>query len=362
MAHHTLELKQQLGQDIVYLSVPAEGVIANQATDFSVQVVKSTGPNSGEQPEICNSLKVVITMPQMQGMPEILPVLQPMGDPGLMLFTVAFPHGGVYRITVIGNNGASFQTSFDEDVQDPITAAGGIGNNPFDMQVISDPSAPQAGQPVQLTLHIIDTSTGKPITQFDDVHEKKMHLFVVRSDLSRFFHVHPVPNPDGSFTYTFIFPTGGDWRLFSDTAPHTFGSRITSAKLQIAGPQDPPIALRDPSTASPVSNADGMSLTLTPGPLEAHNTRDLEFTLLDAKGLPVTDIQPWLGADAHLMLIDRTATLFVHSHPSDRSAADISAGKLIFVAHMPQSGLYKAWIQLQRGGQIHTFVFLINVA
>ena len=361
-AHHSLELKQQVGQDIVYLNVPAEGVVANQAANFTVQVVKSLGPNSGEQPEICKSIKVSITMPQMPGMPSMEPALEPMGDPGLMLFTVSFPHGGAYRITITANNGATFETSFDENVQDPISAAGGGSTNPFDLQVTSDPTTPQVGQPAALTLRVIDTSTGKTVTDFDVVHEKKMHLFVVRSDLSRFFHVHPDLHPDGSFTYSFIFPIGGDWRLFADSAPHTFGSRITSAKLTVSGQTEANVPLPAAPTVTQVSTVDDMSLTLDPGPLEAHDTRELEFILRDSKGRPVTDIQPWLGADAHLMLVDSTATLFVHSHPAGRSPAEISAGKLDFVTHMPQSGLYKGWLQLQRGGRIHTFVFLINVA
>jgi len=351
-----------VGQNIVYLNVPAEGVVANQAANFTVQVVKSLGPNSGEQPEICRSLKVSITMPQMPGMPSMAPALEPMGDPGLMLFTVSFPHGGAYRITITANNGATFQTAFDENVQDPISAAGGGNSSPFELQVTSDPPTPRAGILAVLTLRIISASTGKTVTDFDVVHEKKMHLFVVRSDLSRFFHVHPDLNPDGSFTYSFIFPMGGDWRLFADSAPHTFGSRITSARLTVSGMSEADIPLQSAPVTNQVSTVDGMSLTLNPGPLEAHDTRELEFVLRDSNGRPVTDIQPWLGADAHLMLIDSSATLFVHSHPADRSPAEVSAGKLDFITHMPQSGLYKGWLQLQRGGRIHTFVFLINVA
>lgn len=360
-AHHSLELKKEVGSDIVYLDVPAEGVVANQEASFTVQVVKDLGATGGQEPEICNSMKVVITMPQMQGMPPIIPDLVPMGDPGLLLFKASFPHGGAYRFDITANNGTTIHTSFDEVVQDPISAAGG-GDTPYGLQMTAIPAVPQVGQTVQLTLHIIDNSTGKPVTSFDVVHEKKMHLFIVRSDLSRFFHVHPDPIDDGSFTYSFIFPTGGAWRVFADTAPHNMGSRITSATLNVSGPTDPDNPPLANAATSQVALSDGMTLTLTPGPLEAHDTRELIFTLSDGNGKPVTDIQPWLGADAHMMAIDRTGTLFVHSHPSERSAVEVAAGHLTFITHMPQSGLYKTWIQLQQGGRIHTFVFLINVS
>jgi hypothetical protein len=360
-AHHSLELQQEVGSDIVYLDVPAEGIVASQEATFTVHVVKDHGATGGQEPEICKSLRVVITMPEMQGMPPIVPDLEPMGDPGLLLFKASFPHGGKYRFSIAANNGGTINTSFDEVVQDPISAAGG-GASPYALQMQSVPAVPHVGQVVLLTLRIVDNASGKVVTNFDVVHEKKMHLFLVRSDLSRFFHVHPDPNSDGSFSYRFSFPAGGTWRVFADSAPHNMGSRITSATLKVSGTSDPDSPPLVSAATSQLSVVDGMTLTLTPGPLEAHNTRELTFTLTDQNGQPVTNIQPWLGADAHMMAIDRSGTLFVHSHPSERSAVEIAAGKLTFVTHMPESGLYKAWIQLQQGGKIHTFVFLINVS
>lgn len=361
-AHHSLELRQQVGKNVVLLNVPAEGSVAGQPEACTVQVRSASDPGGGEEPISCKTLTVEVTMPAMQGMPAIVPSLTPLADPGLMGFSITYPHGGAYRITVLVDDGASFDAAFDVVVGDPAASDGSMAGAPFSLQLTANPKQPSAGDTVKLTLSVLNNETGQTVTDFDTVHEKKMHLFIVRSDLSQFFHVHPAPNPDGSFTYSFTFPTGGEWRIFADTAPHNLGSWVTSATLSVAGPSlplDVPDPLAPPTWSSV---ADGLTLMLTPGPLQAHDTLQLTFVLLDGKNRPVTDIEPWLGADAHLMLIDSTATLFVHSHPSVRSAEEREDGRLTFVTQMPRPGRYKGWVQLQVGGKIHTFVFLVNAA
>ncbi len=40
---------------------------------------------------------------------------------------------------------------------------------------------------------------GTTVRDFDVEHEKRLHLIVVRRDLTRYAHVHPVEQPDGSW-------------------------------------------------------------------------------------------------------------------------------------------------------------------
>ena len=76
------------------------------------------------------------------------------------------------------------------------------------------------------------------------------------------------------------------------------------------------------------------------------------------KTVPVTvqikdsaNLEPYLGAMGHLILIHQDAVTFVHSHPDDRAG---SPGTLVFQARFPKPGVYRAWLQFQRAGRVFT--------
>src|SRR4029077_1536401 len=54
-----------------------------------------------------------------------------------------------------------------------------------------------AGRELQLTFRVTDPKTRKPVKQFEVVHEKLFHLFIVSHDLEYFAHVHPELQADG---------------------------------------------------------------------------------------------------------------------------------------------------------------------
>jgi hypothetical protein len=69
-----------------------------------------------------------------------------------------------------------------------------------------------------------------------------------------------------------------------------------------------------------------------------------------ATGQPVIDLQPYLGARGHLVVLSGDLTQFVHSHPAaddpERGPSDI-----VFDVLFPQPGFYKLWAQFQRRGR-----------
>ena len=72
-------------------------------------------------------------------------------------------------------------------------------------------------QAPHLTIEVKDPKTGKPVKDFELVHEKLMHLFVVSSDLSYFAHIHPengkidlnLPQPGNYKVAADFYPKGG---------------------------------------------------------------------------------------------------------------------------------------------------------
>ena len=109
----------------------------------------------------------------------------------------------------------------------------------------------------------------------------------------------------------------------------------------------------------------------------------MNFHLTDtATGRPVTDLQTYLGAFGHTLIMSEDMTDYVHSHPLDILAmADDDAAEprflippgadleklrggpdVTFEGLMPKPGRYRAWTQFRRNDKLHTFAFTFEVA
>jgi hypothetical protein len=85
------------------------------------------------------------------------------------------------------------------------------------------------------------------------------------------------------------------------------------------------------------------------------------FSLTNAAtGKPIRDLQPWLGAMAHLMLIHENGESFVHSHPDETDPRNGRNGTITFLCRLPRPGLYKGWVQFKRAGKIETAPFVVK--
>lgn len=67
------------------------------------------------------------------------------------------------------------------------------------MKLITDTPTIEASQPFTLTLTISDANSNAPVTAFDEIHPKLLHLIIVSKDLGEFMHLHPDYQVDRSF-------------------------------------------------------------------------------------------------------------------------------------------------------------------
>ena len=103
-----------------------------------------------------------------------------------------------------------------------------------------------------------------------------------------------------------------------------------------------------------------------PRPLLVGEHGHLTFHLIDATtGQPVTDLQPYLGAFGHTLIMSEDQVNVVHSHPTSDLSNDISRGmggpRVMFEGYFPIAGAYRAWTQFLRHDQITTFSFAFRV-
>ena len=359
---------KKAGKYAVELRLPKEGLAAELETDVELHVadMSQDDPVQGPPPVVKAKLTARVTMPSMAGMPAQSPKTHAEGVPGDYGVVLYFPHGGDYQLDLTVNppGDKPFTVSYKLAVGDALTSKGRTAKpKPFTLEVVSDPAMPQAGKVSDLSIVIRDRDTKLPVTDFDTVHEKQIHFMVVSADLQYFAHEHPVLGNDGKFTLQYTFPTGGEYHLFADVAPRGAGSQIIMQPIRVSGPVPPRAAFLkfSPSLADTQAGVK-VSLAAAPAKFPVGRALNISFTLKDtAAGAAVTDLEPYLGAMAHLMLIHQDGATFVHSHPDETDPTNGHKGSLTFLARFPKPGFYRGWLQFQRGSKVETTTFTWEV-
>ncbi len=211
-----------------------------------------------------------------------------------------------------------------------------------------------------LALTVRDPDTAEPVKSFVDVHERPLHLFVVSRDLSQFAHVHPEMRPDGSFELRFDL-AAGEYMLIADFLPTAGTAQLVQRAVVTPGYSGPIFAPAPAMTNSPAEQVTaGMRIRLEAEPLRPRRESLLRFVISDVDSrLPVTDLEPYLGAAGHMLIVSNDLTTAVHGHPEGvRSSGPVVTFGPIF----PAPGVYKLWVQFQRRGQVVTASFVVTVS
>jgi hypothetical protein len=188
---------------------------------------------------------------------------------------------------------------------------------------------------------------GRTVRGFDVEHTKRMHLIVVRRDLTGFQHLHPTQSADGTWTTPVTLPDAGAYRVFADFAVNGKAHTL-AADLQLDG------AVRSRPLAPPATTAevDGMRVTLTERPANAAAESSLAFTVTRG-GRPVA-VQDYLGAKGHLVALREGDLAYLHVHPDEQ--------RMKFMATFPTADTYRLFLQFRVAGRVHTAEFTLQVA
>jgi hypothetical protein len=174
-----------------------------------------------------------------------------------------------------------------------------------------------AGERRALRFRILG-SDRRPVTSYAVVHDKQMHLVVVRRDLSGYQHLHPTMAPDGTWSVPLTLPTPGVWRMYADFSAVDTAGRQTAVTLgaDLVVPGDyQPSALPAPSRQT---GAGDHTVTYQGTP-QIGSTQPLVFRVF-RDGSPVTDLEPYLGAYGHLVAVRDGDLAYLHVHPEPELA------------------------------------------
>jgi hypothetical protein len=251
-----------------------------------------------------------------------------------------------------------------------------VPGDPYDLReylldVEMTPRAPRPGQPVRLRFTVKHPSTRALVHDFATVHEKPYHLFVISRDLETYEHVHPEKQPDGTYMVDATLPRPGDYRLFSDFLPLGGAPQVISRVITTAGFKGDLLSSHPPlvpdTTLRKTSGDMAVTLTLPAGGLVAGREETLRYQLEDARaGSPIADLEPYLGAFGHALVMSADTMHYVHAHPVEllphvgAEAVPPGGPSLTFKALLPKPGPYRIWTQIKRRGQVSTIPFTVN--
>jgi len=230
----------------------------------------------------------------------------------------------------------------------------------YRMDVVATPG-PRGSGVAKLRTTLRDPDTGKPVSGFATIHDRLLHLFIVDRTLEYFAHVHPEPAGEGVFEIDHRLAPGV-YMLIADFLPLTGPSQTVQRTIVTPGYRGPlfpasPGLQQDIAVEKTVG---GLRVRLDATGLKAGREALLRFTLADAAtGTAISDLEPFLGAAGHMLIVSADLTDANHAHPEEQAARGPSVS---FQPRMPAAGLYKLWVQFQRKGQVITVPFVVSVA
>jgi hypothetical protein len=230
------------------------------------------------------------------------------------------------------------------------TATPGLAVAEGGYRLSPEESALPLGRTTELAFRILDAD-GAPVTAFDVEHTRRMHLIVVRRDLTGYQHLHPRMDSSGRWSVGLRFPAAGVYRAYADFS--TGGKRMTlAADLAVPGAFRP-LALPTPA---PVDEAGGYRAELSTAHVGAGESAELDYSL-SRDGRPLDGVEPYLGADGHLVALREGDGAFLHVHPEESDAPNV----IRFAATLPSAGRYRLFLQFRHDGRVRTVAHTLEV-
>lgn len=190
------------------------------------------------------------------------------------------------------------------------------------------------------------------VEAFEEKHGKQLHLIAVSRDLARYAHLHPTRDGAGTWSVALTDLTAGPYRVFADFQA-TDGPPLTLG-VDISVPGDHQVAnRRAPSLTDEVDN---FAVELA-GDIAAGGESLVRVRATHAGG-PAA-LEPYLGANGHLVAIREGDLAYLHVHPEEGSG---HPGEVAFAMHAPSAGRYRLFFDFQVDGVVRTADFTVDVA
>ena len=171
------------------------------------------------------------------------------------------------------------------------------------------------GNEVTIRLTYEDDGSPVPIQNLQVIHTKPLHLLIVEPQLNDYHHIHPQPTEiAGEYKFTITPETDCHYRAWADLFPVDGPEQSTWADIKGARACDEkPIEESMNMTAS--HNGYQYAISMDTEELAYDQDTLLYVDVMDQDGKAVTDLQPVMGAFAHLVGFFKDYETIAHIHP-----------------------------------------------
>ncbi len=232
----------------------------------------------------------------------------------------------------------------------PVGAAPGLAVAEGDLRLVTSTTALTPGETREWTFRIAEPG-GATVSDFDLEHEREMHLIVVRRDLSGYQHLHPRRSADGTWSVALRLPEAGVHRAFADFT-RDGRSYTLATDLFASGP----FTARPLPAPTPIDEAGDYRAELSAAGVEPGESAGIAYDL-SRDGRPLTGVEPYLGADGHLVALREGDLAFLHAHPEDSD----TPSRIRFAAELPSAGRYRLFMQFRHDGAVRTVAHTLEV-
>lgn len=234
------------------------------------------------------------------------------------------------------------------------------------------------GMPQQVKLTLKDGATGQPLSEqkLEEVHTQRLHLLTIDPTLTDYQHIHPTPTgKPGEWQYTWTPTLSGPYRYWADV---TVGGEQQFIPFQMgAAPKDETYnVVREVNAQTLTRNgyryelsfalqldAQGQFAGYTTQPQVGRTSLGV-VRIYNEKGEPVRNLQPVMGAFAHIVAFPEDLSYIVHAHPEGpepQKDADLGGPELRFHLQPFKAGYMRIFVQTKIDGQDIFVPFGVNV-
>ncbi|MGI8461486.1 MAG: DUF4396 domain-containing protein [Solirubrobacterales bacterium] len=235
------------------------------------------------------------------------------------------------------------------------TPVRGLASSADGMKLELDQTELPRGRPSELSFSIVEES-GSAVTDYEFEHEKQMHLIVARRDMTEFQHLHPKLAQDGTWSTPIELDEAGSYRVFADFKRDGVNQTLAS-DLAVDGEVDWQAL---PAPTATITTEDGYELTAEEADAVAGEETELTFSVAK-NGKPV-EVEPYLGANGHLVALREGDLAFLHVHPVEHDEHGGGGEQIAFATEFPTDGRYGLFLQFKADGKVHTAGFTEDVA
>jgi hypothetical protein len=193
-------------------------------------------------------------------------------------------------------------------------------------------------------------------------HTKKLHLLIVDESLNDYHHLHP-ENAGNRWRFSFTPKTAHNYRIWADVQVRDEAPQMMSMLLKGAQPCAES-CVDDKAITTAEFSGNKAELSFAEG-LVAGKPAEGKLSILSAESKPLENLEPVMGAYAHIAAFTADFGHVVHVHPlgkEPQNDGDRSAAPLSFMLHPEKPGVLKIFAQVKVDGKDIFLPFSVNVA